>query len=565
MLDHKSRQNRAARVAFPRAWKTHSHFHDLPPGLRAPATMRLSVLRHVLAAAALAVAPYPGAARGSTFSLDVSVATYLGDAAAQMVPVSVDVLTPDPPTAALKAGRSQPLVVVAGNGAYTFGHKASALVPGCEGDNATVLLLSGAEVLSVAKLPGSIAGLKASKDGSLLVAMTTAGVFGLDGLARKVLWHDPLDDVGFRPCAGGVLPAASMDQCKVAVGADGTSAVALGGPGEFHWLSVAFSPAGTRLGNSSYGKNHFNALAVSSAVQGEKPATWLRGGFFEDKLPSHLPVQVCSVFSTPLGNATAPALQHLRRGIGGAAGAFTMYDYSGKQLAQSQADTRVSSLAVLDDGQLYFAGRATGGNSLFRYASDHLGKPAPNVATDPYNTPYNLGGPAISYVAVADATTGAIKRGTFVLTREAPSAMAGVGKGNSFVTRELATDSSGNVYVAGDAADAIANATNVTVAGQPACDEGASLLILSEDLTTRRHWVTFCRRASAPLAAAHTDSVTTGVAVRGGVVAFVAATSAGGAGMITSKPLPGTAAPNGAGPGNELTGGYLVVLPTAAG
>jgi len=391
------------------------------------------------------------------------------------------------------------------------------------------------QVLSVSKLPGSIGGVKASKDGKLLVAITTSGVYGLDAAVSRVLWHDAFADAGFRLCPI-VGSTATTDKCQVAVAADGTSAVFLGGPGDFHWHSYVLSPTGQRVANSSYGKNHFNSLAIDSVTR-----TWMRSGFFEDHLPSHLPVQVCSVFSTPY--TTSHSHNHSTVAAG-----FAMYDCSGKLLADSQADTRVSSIAVLDDGQLYFAGRATGGNSIFRYTAHGLDKPAPNVESDPYNTPYNLGGPIVSYVAVVDAASGVINRGTFTLTRE-PN-----GKGSTFETRELAIDATGNVYIAANAADSIANVSRVTVNGHHTCMEGASLLVLTPDLRTRRTWVLFCKQNGPGGGSA------VGVASRGDLVAYLAVTSPGD-GMITVNPLPGTAAP-----GTSLNrgGGYLVVLPSIA-
>ena len=57
----------------------------------------------------------------------------------------------------------------------------------------------------------------------------------------------------------------------------------------------------------------------------------------------------------------------------------------------------------------------------------NLSQAASNVATDAYNSAYNLGGPRITYLSVLDAASGTLKRGTFLLTREGGAS----GKGNS--------------------------------------------------------------------------------------------------------------------------------------
>ena len=198
---------------------------------------------------------------------------------------------------------------------------------------------------------------------------------------------------------------------------------------------------------------------------------------------------------------------------------------------------------MLDDGLLYFAGRATGGNSIFRWDARNLTSAAPNLSTDRYNTPFNLAGPIVSYVAVADPKAGVVKRGTFILTRlgDTPSA-----KGNSFQTVEMAVDATGNIIVAGDAASSIEGSASATVAGQPVAGQGASLLTLSEDLKTRKHWVTFANAGGSA------SSSTVGVASRGGTTAFVAQASGD---MVLQNQLHSTTPPA---PG--VDGGYLVLL-----
>ena len=297
--------------------------------------------------------------------LPVRKATFLGDGHAQIIPSSVEV-TPSG------------VVVVAGNavgGGFDFGVKPRLLMPGSATGNSTLLFLRDGEVVGVSKLSGSIAQAKIGPKGDALYALGSFGLASLDEAGTKLNWLHSFDHLPFPVCASAWIGYRSMDSCKVAAGADGSAAVFVGGSG-FHWRYFVLNAAGSVVHNASYGKNHFNALAVDT-----EQGLVMTGGFYEDHLPSHLPVQVCSVFANDYRAA-------------GTTG-WTMYDYSGKELATNQADTRISSLAFLDDGQLWLAGRATGGNSIFRWQNKDLNKPAPNVATDNYNTPTNLGGPPL--------------------------------------------------------------------------------------------------------------------------------------------------------------------------
>ena len=448
----------------------------------------------------------------SRTNVSLKVATFLGDGHMQLVPSSVEV-TP--------SGN----IVVAGNGHYDFGlQSVIELMPDSKSDNATIVIFSSdGRVLSVSKLRGSIAQVKMDERGKALVAIGSFGLASLNPTATQVKWVKML---GSEMCAEAFRGYRTMDMCRVSVGADGTIAAFTGGGGGFNWQTFVVAADGSSLYNSTYGKNHFNAIAIDA-----RSKLLIKSGFFEDKLPSRLPVQVASVFANSYAAGTA--------GTDG----WKMYDWSGKELADNQADTRVSSLSVLDDGQLYFAGRATGGNSIFRWSAQNLSSTAPNLSTDRYNTPVNLAGPIVSYVAVADPKTGVVRLGTFILTRlgDAPSA-----KGNSFETVEIAVDTNENIIVAGNAANSIENYGSTVVAGQPIAGEGASLLTLTKDLKTRKLWVTFAKAGGSASCSA------VGVAARGDTIAFVAQARGD---MILTNQLHGTAAP---GPG--VGGGYLVLL-----
>jgi len=458
--------------------------------------------------------------------LPVRMATYLGEGNAQIVPSSVEV-TPSG------------MVVVAGNavgGGFDFGVKPRLLMEGSATGNSTLLFIRDGKVVGVSKLAGSIAQAKIGPKGDALYAIGSFGLASLDEAGTKLNWLESFSDLPFPVCATAWQGYQKTDGCKVAAGADGSAAVFVGGIGKFHWRYFVLNATGSVVHNATYGKDHFNALAIDS-----EQGLVMTGGFFEDHLPSlqerGLPVQVCSVFA----NGYRP----------GSSKGWTMYDYSGKELSSNQADTRISSLAVLDDGQLWFAGRATGGNSIFRWQNKDLSKPAPNVATDNYNTPVNLGGPTISYLAAVDARSGQVQHGTFALTRlgDSPSA-----KGNTFETVEIGADKS-RVLVAGNAGFAIAAANSSTVNKQKTGPEGASLLVLSRDLSAREHWATFTK------AAGKASSSAVGIAARAGVVAMVARAAGD---MVLASPLPNTSGPPVEGEGDDTAaaagGGYLVLL-----
>jgi len=78
-------------------------------------------------------------------TLTVSMATYLGDEAQQMIPASVDIIL----WAASGSGDANPtpIIVVAGNGHYDFGAAhVTELVAGCNGANSTIVLLRNGKV-----------------------------------------------------------------------------------------------------------------------------------------------------------------------------------------------------------------------------------------------------------------------------------------------------------------------------------------------------------------------------------------------------------------------------------
>lgn len=179
----------------------------------------------------------------------------------------------------------------------------------------------------------------------------------------------------------------------------------------------------------------------------------------------------------------------------------------------------------------------------------NLSQAASNVATDAYNSAYNLGGPRITYLSVLDAASGTLKRGTFLLTREGGAS----GKGNSLQPAAVAVDSAGHIYLAHTAASTMEDQGNCTVNQQHCGAEGPGLLVLSADLKQRVRWALFSKPAGppAPLGGGPASSAVD-VASRAGRVAFVASATEA---MLEVSPARGSSAPS---PGR--TGGYLVLM-----
>ena len=284
----------------------------------------------------LAAAAAAAAAAGN---LNVATATFLGDAEAQLVPSSVDVL---PNGDVVVAGNGRPTIFPATHVSFAPRPQHSTSARDTAG-NATLLLIPAGRLSAASAF--YFAGIAAARstcnnnNNSAPAATATGtgtgaggacalvllGDFGMAAVSAsdptKVLWHDPLRDVGFGPCPSAALPRGdAMDRCSLAVGPQGRLAAAfLGGPGEFHWLSLLVSvDSGRRVLNATYGKNHFGGIAVD-----DHSGVWLRGGFFEDHLPSHKPVQVASAFA--LGTAA---------GSGPKDASYVLYDYPGKALVR---------------------------------------------------------------------------------------------------------------------------------------------------------------------------------------------------------------------------------------
>ncbi len=293
---------------------------------------------------------------------NVCTATYLGGPGADS-PGGVDI------------GPDNIVVVGGGFPGHDFGVTPTEIAAGDGG----VLRLSpdGTQLLSLTRLATPVRDLDIGADGNIAVV----GDFGV-----ALLTSD----------AGAALWTAAVPSARrVAVGSDGTVAV-------LHDKEVqVFDAAGAPLGTFAVSGTSINDVAV------------------------HGPSQ--SVFATGYRQSDQGACQQYKStfirsyGYDGAA-KWTNYDWNGEQVDDTEdcADSQGKGLEIGRDGKLYYAGKSDGGNTVHRKQPTDLTVDAPNVATDPYNTPYGLkGANAVGYFARFDPATGAHEGGQFLVSRKA--------------------------------------------------------------------------------------------------------------------------------------------------
>lgn len=237
------------------------------------------------------------------------------------------------------------------------------------------------------------------------------------------------------------------------------------------------------------------------------------------------------------------------------------YDYDAHLLRQdgtacngNVADGRAIAVHMGEDGQLYYAGRSDGGNTMYYCQPDGASTKINIVSYDAHTSTYNMRAEGITFVARMSPQDGKVALGQVQVARLSS------GKANSLQTVALAADTSGDLYLAQKSGCCIENRDNLTVAGQPVAPYGggdAVLMVLSSDMRVRRHWTTF-------QAAQSTKATAKDVAVRGSTAAFVATAfgqeGKGAAEMVLHEAIVGTGGPL----GETATGGYLVVFSTAS-
>ncbi|WP_143131386.1 SBBP repeat-containing protein [Noviherbaspirillum humi] len=327
-----------------------------------------------------------------------------------------------------------------------FARTAVDLIGGGTGGAVLRLNASGTTVLAVIRVGGLVSDLALRRANGDMAIASDAGVVvaGADG--KTVRW---------KHTSGGAAQ-------RVAIAEDGHAAALFG-----KTLRV-FDPQGQLKFERAFGDSAVNDVAIDSA-SGLVFVT----GFAQRNGAPCSQLQVAWIRSYTLAGAAA----------------WKAWDWSKDEAGAGSncADTRGLRVAMGRDGKLYFAGESAGGNTIYRWLPTDLSKPAPNVANDSYNTEYNTASNHITYFARLNPATGTPEKGQLLLTR------LGSGKGNSIFPRGLAADEAGNVYVAGNAAYAIANRTSLSINGKTlAAYAGGDpfVLVVSPDFATRRLWIT---------------------------------------------------------------------------
>lgn len=393
-------------------------------------------------------------------SLHVSTASYLGGPGAD----SVDAIDIAPDGS----------IVIAGNFA---GFAPAGITP--------LSLLNG----------GSGAIVRLAPDGKAIRSLTQLGMLINDmeiGANGAIVACGDFGVAALTPDASGLSWSAAIGKGeRCAAGSDGTVVALAAGK------AYAYSNSGAPLGSWDAG----GSVQYDIAVDGTS-GTVIVSGYTQKNVAGVCGGTLQVAFAR--GWSTSGALK------------WTDYDSTAQQAARANtcADTRVRRVAIGRDGRLYLAGSINGGTgaSIFaRDPQDVTSTPGAtrNVASDGYNTAYNTGSISMIWFGRYDPATGALDRGSSLLTR-LPN-----GKGNSIAVRGITADEAGNLLLAGESACCAQNRDTMTVGGVAVGPyEGGEgfVAVLAPDLTVRRTWVAF----SGPAPQTGGSSPATSIATRNG-------------------------------------------------
>ncbi|WP_422889878.1 hypothetical protein [Nannocystis pusilla] len=323
-----------------------------------------------------------------------------------------------------------------------------------DGDGAVVRLSpSGAQVLSVTRLGAAVRDLEVAPDGTIAVV----GNFGVARLAADgsaALWT-----------------AAIGEAERVAVGSDGTIAALHGKDVE------VFDAGGAALGSFGVSGTSIHDIALDGASQ--------------------------SVFATGYRQSDQGECQQykstfIRSYAYDGAIEWVNYDWNGEDVDDTEdcADSTGFGVAIGRDGKLYYAAKSDGGNTVHRKQPRDLTQNAPNVATDPYDTPYGLkGANAVGYYARFDPATGEHEGGQFLVSRKAgPGEEPAAAEANAAPPNKATALADGTIVVIGNSAYLLAGHDDKSIDGVPLGAYTAYepyVLLVSPDFTQRLAWTAF--------------------------------------------------------------------------
>lgn len=351
-------------------------------------------------------------------------------------------------------------VIIAPSGAIHVaglfpGHDFGANVVDGAGDGAVLqLTLDGAAVNTVTRFPSAVLDIDIERS---VGRIAVAGAFGAAGLNGDgtIAWT-----------------ASNFAAARVAIGEDGTTAAI--DETQVHLLNSEGTPI-----------TIFSIpdVTLSDVALAPEPASVILTA-----TRTGVPLMPCTFYSMPGLGAFAYDSTPL----------WQAYNFSAEQAAAAGVCgvSRAGRVNIGADGHVYYTGTSDAADSV--HARDPLNiafVAAANVATDPYNTPGNLDPLAqIGYYARFDAVNGKHLAGQFVLARDTEKSMPDAAKGTTLLPLEATAAADGRVFVAGDAAFALADRDMRTVDGMPVgahIDNEPFVMVVSPDLKTRLAWSPF--------------------------------------------------------------------------
>ncbi len=249
---------------------------------------------------------------------------------------------------------------------------------------------------------------------------------------------------------------------RVDVTGDGHAAALAGGK------ATLFSPDGRAMTQVS-GKSYTEDVAVHGPSKTIVLTGFTNNNAFDGNRT--YPVQICYVWGYGYDGKRK----------------YTLYDWSVdrdsdrflNKPTNNMADTRGYRCAIGDDGKLYVAFEAAGGNHLFRYSTTDITTPFKLVGGDQYHRFHQSRSEHKIVFGRFDAATGEAIAIQEFCTRLAD--------GNANATRikdgDIAADSEGRVYLAGASAHGLPVSETLENSGD--YKGGAFVLIMSPDLTER--------------------------------------------------------------------------------
>lgn len=301
-----------------------------------------------------------------------------------------------------------------------------------DGDiSAAVLLVSGdgKQLLAITRLPGRIHDLALDGSDAIYLAAGDAGLIKLSPSAGKVIWSD----TGSGPCTR--VDAAITD-------AD-SDVAAFFGTEESTGNVLVKSSGGKTLGSF---KGHQKTKDL--AIDPRSRRVFLTGfkndrgnGTPGSKWANGAPVQVAYLLARDYGGSQI----------------WKAYDWPGKQVGyidgglSSMADTRGLRVTLGQDGKLYAAFMAAGGDHIFRYDGLDFGSKARVVGGDKFSEFYNSASEHKGLYGQFDPGTGK------ALAIQQFTARLDSGKANTAWSDQgaIAADEQGRIYATGKSASGL--------------------------------------------------------------------------------------------------------------